>query len=851
MGKLRNKIMKYVAGLTLLGLCVMLFGRIANAEEQVIKFGYYEMTGFQYTDENGNKTGYNIEYLSTLTKCGELSYEFVEFENFSEAFEALENKEIDFLAPCMKNAERISEFEYTDSSFGTDYYVLVTTKGNEKYEYEGYSKFDGMTVAVIDDYPITAQFISLMEEKEFEAELVYYANENDALEALEKGETDAAITSLMVVDESYKVLSKYASSPFYFMTWKGNDEKLAELNTVMNYAYMVYPDMLSNLETKYYPMYSQQFFTAKELRFIEQLKTLRVAYVDGYSPISFTDENGELAGISRRVFDRIQEITGIKFEYVRLGKGEITYDYLVEKKIDLVAGVTYDAININSEVMILSVPYCIGNSSLVGKNVDEFDLNSSKKVAVLKGSQTYGKIVQSAYPNFELCYYNSVDECFEAVRDGKADYVSVNQYVANNMLLRAKYEQLEAVPIEGFSDDLCLSIITTSDGSGRFSEEECIKLILIVDKAISMIGEEKLNEYVVEETMKNKYEDTIADIIYKYRYVFVSLLMLAIVIVVGTIIVAKLMIEKRKMNLKEKERERLQQKRYAALVNNSDAMIYEVSTRGMFIASDEISKKFGWSIPDYVEKITSSKLAEIFHVHKDDAYKFIETAIVDSEEVVASNTILVRIGNKDGEYTWCNLTRIPIYDKNDKLVSIVGKIEDVDDEVHERERLERRARTDGLSGLLNKRTFKEDVEEYLKEHSSYYSAMIFVDMDRFKDINDKFGHNIGDKAIKETSDKLSLIFSHIDLISRFGGDEFCIFVKNIPESTLVDKIQWALEKLKSSYENEVQRVNITASIGVAYSKRNDVTYDEFIKVADEAVYDVKHQGRNGYIVRLL
>ena len=163
--------------------------------------------------------------------------------------------------------------------------------------------------------------------------------------------------------------------------------------------------------------------------------------------------------------------------------------------------------------------------------------------------------------------------------------------------------------------------------------------------------------------------------------------------------------------------------------------------------------------------------------------------------------------------------------------------------------LEHKTRTDLLTGLLNKQTFEKEVREYVDNHSTENSCFVFLDMDHFKEINDQFGHSIGDQVIKETAKKIQLLFANFDLVGRFGGDEFCVFVKEIPRDTLIDKLQFAVKKMEQEYAYEGGTVKVSASIGAAYCQKEKVGYKELMDVADAAAYQAKDSGRNCYIIK--
>ena len=203
----------------------------------------------------------------------------------------------------------------------------------------------------------------------------------------------------------------------------------------------------------------------------------------------------------------------------------------------------------------------------------------------------------------------------------------------------------------------------------------------------------------------------------------------------------------------------------------------------------------------------------------------------------------------NGDYIWCRLYSTLLMDEHKNVISILGKIVDIDEEVKEKKQLEHKSRTDMLTGLLNKQTFEKEVREFTEHNSTEYACFVFIDMDHFKLINDKFGHSVGDEVIKDVARKVQLLFANFDLVGRFGGDEFCVFVKDIPRDTLIDRLHFAVKKLEQDYTYGGDSVRISASIGAAYCKRTNIGYKELMNVADAAAYQAKDNGRNCYIIR--
>ncbi|MGN0350725.1 MAG: diguanylate cyclase domain-containing protein [Roseburia sp.] len=818
---------------------------VMKSAGKTVRVGVNEIEGFMAYDEDGNVTGYGQDYLNAIANVTGWNYEYVKVENFQNGMEKLKNQEIDLMAPCQMDKEDLENYDYSAYSFGTEYITLVTRKENDAYEYEDFESFERMKVALVTGYAMS-KYLDYMKENHFSVQFEYYDTPEEALKALDEGKVDGAVTTMMRCGENYKILARFSSYPFYFATWKGNTELLSELDDAMQNIKNAYPNLENDLQETYYPVYGYRFFSAEERAFIASQDTLKVGYIQGRSPLSFRDEEtGEFEGISRAIFDKIQEISGLQFEYVPIDTGLIDFSYLKENEIDLITGVEFNAANRNTGGMVMSNAYLTSRKVFVGKKDVDFSKTKNLKLAVSTGSTTFLKMIRQEYPNFEIVEYETVEECFEAVRKGKTDLLLQNQYVVEDWLDRPKYEGLAMVQAEGMEDDLCFSALLFEEEN----TEENVRIITIINKALSQISQEEMDSMIVTETMQHRYQYTLADFCYRYRFA-VGISVVFLVSAFGAVLY--ILTLKERTNLLQKEEESrllLQQKRYQLVMDHSDDMIYEISLKEeSWISSMRIKEKFGWEIPKKIEALNVENIMKILHVHPEDE-PIVKNAFHHVIEEKKSGEKRLRIQTQEGDYIWCEVTCLPFLDEENRLVSIIGKIEDVDHEVREKEKLEIQSRTDGLTGLLNKKTFIEETTHYLEEHSAVATGLIFVDLDHFKDVNDTLGHAMGDYAIQKSGQKLQVIFANYDLVSRFGGDEFCIFVKDIPIETFHDKLGWAVDKLTEVYENTEDHVKVTASIGAVYCQKEKADYPTLFKLADEAVYEAKRKGRNRYILK--
>ncbi len=845
---MKKHIHRAIACLLVIITCITNCEIVQADEKEPIRVGIYEMEGFHSHNEYGELEGYGIDYLNVVAALNGWEYEYVEATDFMDCCNKLEAGEIDLMGPAMMTDARKEKYAFSELDLGTEFTVLVTNSDRDDLYYEDYEHFNGMKVAVLHDYPLTDYFISYMKIHNFSTELVYYNSTIESKEALKNGEVDAIVDSIMDMDKDAKLLARFSPQPFYFMVNKENYEFLAELNNAMSQVQNTYPTLLDELLVNYYPVYELQFYTRDELEYVAQADTLKVAYVSGRRPLSFKNDKGELDGISGAIFDRISELSGLKFEYVELPEGSITYEYLQEADIDLITGVEYNSANMNSKGIFMSRPYISARKMMVSRPEFEYDENKTYKLALATGSQTVKTVLNSRYPNLEIVDYQNNEECFKALYKGEVDMLIQNQYVVDAVLAKPVYSTFKVVPIDGLEDALCFSTIVHLNGKGGMDENESSLLIGILNKAISQISETEMDNLVMRETVENQYDLEIYDFLYNYRFTIAVIFIAFIVLNVLAVIYFRERKKREKFIEEEARRATLQQKRYQTIIECSEDLIYEISLSGdSNIGSDKIRKKFGWEIPRQVDELDFGKAMEILHIHPDDEQTFRQTMLTNG--VGQFDEQVLRVGKANGEYLWCRVYRTLLMDDNYNVVSILGKIVDVDEEVKEKMQLEHKSRTDLLTGLLNKQTFEKEVRDYVENHSTEGACFVFLDMDHFKDINDKFGHSVGDQVIKETAKKMQLLFANFDLVGRFGGDEFCVFVKEIPRDTLIDKLKFAVKKMEQEYAYEGGVVKISASIGAAYCKKERVGYKELMDVADAAAYQAKDNGRNCYIIR--
>lgn len=279
-----------------------------------------------------------------------------------------------------------------------------------------------------------------------------------------------------------------------------------------------------------------------------------------------------------------------------------------------------------------------------------------------------------------------------------------------------------------------------------------------------------------------------------------------------------------------------------------------VDTTSREITNYIVSKKFSRLLGEDKKMMTIDEMDEIFKgILSEDDY-------VDYMVKTNPDKMLSILNKQDSYYFYFKRTEDEVenqysieftVNQEDDSVIIMG-IRNISEQVRmerEQEEVMYRATIDGLTGLLNKITFNERAEQYIAKNTSKDVALIYLDLDHFKDINDWFGHDKGDEILRITADRMKTCFRRKEYVARPGGDEFCVFIPEADISSLKRRVEVLYEVLKNTCANDNVTVNVSSSIGCILCHSDKYTFEQLVKKADEAMYDVKKAGRDSYKIQ--
>ena len=202
--------------------------------------------------------------------------------------------------------------------------------------------------------------------------------------------------------------------------------------------------------------------------------------------------------------------------------------------------------------------------------------------------------------------------------------------------------------------------------------------------------------------------------------------------------------------------------------------------------------------------------------------------------------------NANGEIYIQDTSITRVVDWNGKVVNYVAVLQDVTEKRHQEEQLRALALHDNLTGLSNRRLFKEHLLTalHLARRRDLRFGVLFIDLDGFKPINDALGHDAGDKVLRVLARRIKQCLRESDEASRFGGDEFTMLLTDI-ESMADARVaaERVLAALRRPIDLDGSEVALGASIGIALFPRDGLNYETLVKVADNRMYLAKRAGK--------
>ena len=495
-------------------------------EPKTIRVGYDVNANF-IQENNGEYSGYGVEYLKKIAEYTGWEYEFVEYHRWANSLENLKMGEIDLICTAHYMEEREQYFLYSDIPLGYEATILYAAEDSE-IAYQQYEAMNGCKVGFLSESYAAKEFIAYAKEKEIEFTPVYFDDENDMLQALKDGEVELLAIGSRYTASNMKMIDRLGANAFYCITNKENPELIKEIEDVLQQMKFETPEFEGNLLSEYFGhahMSDTPLYTLEELEYIKNLEPVTIKMMRTSAPLAYR-KDGEQTGIFIEYLNLLSQKSGVKFEYEIIEREEffdaqdkIEQDdaLLLRTERALEAYNLKDTLVRTNSLIETTLSYIQNKNMVTGEKKETYVLGMTEDKKYMMSLIAGGKY------ECVINYYENTDKCFDALLDGKVDIVIQESYLVNYALQKPEYAK-DLIEANGktIANEYCL-----------IGNSESTQLISILNKAINHITETEKNKLINDQILLNAYQMTVMDILKEYA---VWLISIAVLLTAGIVI---------------------------------------------------------------------------------------------------------------------------------------------------------------------------------------------------------------------------------------------------------------------------------------------------------------------------
>lgn len=787
-----------------------------------VRVGFPILSGFSEKTAEGEYTGYTYEYLQEIAKYTGWEYEFVEVEGDTNAsltalLDMLEAGEIDLMGGMIRNEQTEALYDFPEYSAGTSFAVLTVRADDTRFSESDYSALSNIRVGAQATAKRRIQhFESFCAANNIDAQVETYQGEALWLEALDSGEVDALLEGDTSVDSDRRIIARFAESPHYFATTKGNTAVISGLNTGLAKIREVDFHYDTQLYEKYFGGKEDPtlFLSQEERDYISSSGTLRAVYPAGWNPLHHR-EKGAFAGVSATLLEQICRETGLSLDYREVGSYQEGVEMIQAGEADILIGAPPSAEAAIDSGLTLTQSYLPLQCILVRSSAT--DPSRENRAACLRGYPASDELAEQ-----EIIWYDTPEACLQAVEQGEVGSFVTNSYLLQQYLQNRSYRNLVYSPLDDSTAGLCLALGRPADTT----------LLTVLSKAIGSISERERQDAVFQNTLTTQPKISLMGLLYAYPLQSVLAVVALFAVVLGLVIFFV------RTKIRHQQRLVLDGQRYRTIAELSDELLYEYDVQAdTLTVSDKFAKAFGSDliIPHY-----QARAKELFP-NLSGWNEQVSKQVFDLNQKSVQAEICCTLA--DGSSAWFSMLRVCLYDDEGRPLYCIGKLRNIEKERAERASLLHRSQTDGLTGLYNRRTCEKEVLRLLNALQPGETAAFFLlDLDRFKSVNDRFGHQMGDDILIELARCMETAFPD-GVLGRLGGDEF---IACLPRCSAPQAAQVAENFCRQLVEHCAdRRAGISASVGIAIA-RSDDTFEALYHRSDKALYQAKAEGGNTF-----
>lgn len=416
------------------------FAYAQSGDNKVVRVGWYE-SAFHSTDQFGRRSGYGYEYQQRIATYTGWTYEYVE-GSWSELYEKLAAGEIDLLSDVSYTDERAKQILYSAEAMGSEGYHVFISPDNDEIKPDDFSTFNGKRLGVNKNSIQEQLFLSWAQKHDVHPEVVELTQKTpELLEMLANGEIDMLVT-LDTYGTSADVVPvcKIGYAESFFGINKNRADLKRELDLAMSRNLEDNRDYNLQLAERFNRASSvNRFLTDEEQEWLAEHKTIRVGYRDNFLPYcDQDDETGDLSGALADFLDLAKDAEKngeLHFQTTAFQTTQEALEALANDEVDCVFPIGLSAYDGEQIGIIVTDPFVRTDMYAAVREADHQGISPDRTmtVAVLSGHPSHESFIKDYFPNWHVAYYDSNEQSFAAVGNGKADCTLVSSYRINRI----------------------------------------------------------------------------------------------------------------------------------------------------------------------------------------------------------------------------------------------------------------------------------------------------------------------------------------------------------------------------------------------------------------------------------
>lgn len=403
----------------------------ADEDRESVRVAYFSLGDYYMQDESGEIHSYDRSYLDKVSEYSNLDFEYVDCGTWDNALKMLREHQVDLVGTMQNTPDREKMYSIADRKYGLTFSTIATV--NNQIEYGDYNAMSGTNMGCVKGYVKEEKLRDYMKENGMKTNIVYYNSQSEMINALKDGEVELIACDFHTLDSECRIVAKYAYSPYFFASWKGNEGLMETIDKAIIQMELYDTDYLDELSKEYFAGIVIDPITNEEYDYIRQKEKVTVRLAVDTEPMAWRDD-GEITGIFPDIFNEISNNTGLQIEVVT--GNEVNPDYVLSwnKKGDRINNIDITDSLIDSTFR------------LYHKIGEEYYISGKYRIATLDNMDVITDYLRETYPQCEIVEYRDLKECLDSIESERTDLLFMDYFAVNTFMIKNNYSDIVEVP---------------------------------------------------------------------------------------------------------------------------------------------------------------------------------------------------------------------------------------------------------------------------------------------------------------------------------------------------------------------------------------------------------------------